>query len=285
MYEARQNKEKVSRAIISSTKDTKRHISKRVYQRIDIGKGLAIGGTVGLLLLRILNKARCWSLNLSQERINDVPTVRSDFGRKLRAGGLYTSELNNQEIMEQIRKLTAINHAFLYDIMKNDQNEDIKYLVEMVNNIHNNPNEVPGELCHDLTRYLIEKGKVPKERPRIDDLRMNGEKKEYNLNGEKKLEELLSDAPVGTTIFLGSEDALGGHSFTIIGKHNNHIVVADRQPANGKASLKYVNAMENELKLSRNLNPNNVQDIDREFSGSIVLRLVQSYNDEKNDTH
>lgn len=261
---------------VEQTNQTRRYSEKpyshpTVYQRV--GTSMIIGGAViGGLLLRLYNQLRRKEMPISSTTVNPIPTERSAFGQNLRLGGLYASELTNEEITEQVGILIDANHRILYEKLMQNSNNDTRKLVELTQNVRKNPNSAPGDLCHDLTRYLIEKrtGK----RPTIDQLR-EGCKIAYNLNGGERLQELLKGVPPGTSVFLGADNAEGGHSFTVIGELDDKVILADRQPANPIASLKYASAMENELRLARNLHPDQAGKIDREFSGKITLRLFE----------
>ena len=187
-------------------------------------------------------------------------------------GGLTTRERNNQEIGQEVRNRTAHNHNVLYQQLIEDGN--VTDIARLINGIRDDDGLCIGTLCHDLTRFLIQQR--TKDRPTIEALKeiTGATVIAYNLNSGDALEDFLRGCLPGTSVYLGSDEAMSGHTFTVIGENRGRVIVADRQPANPVAALKYASAVEAEARLGRNLNPDKEGDIDREFSGKLVLNRL-----------
>ena len=187
-------------------------------------------------------------------------------------GGLTTRERTNQEIGVEVRARTGHNRDVLYQQLIADG--AVNDIAHLINGIRDDDGLCIGTLCHDLTRFLIERR--TRVRPTIEDLRAitGAGVIAYDLNGGQALEDILRGSPAGTSVFLGSDDAMSGHTFTVVGENRGRVIVADRQPANPIAALKYASAVEAEARLSRSLNPGDQAAIDREFSGGLILNQI-----------
>lgn len=241
--------------------------SMPVQRVIGLAIGLTVAVGIGYGIFRIMrNRGRMATL---PPGIQDIPTTRAGFGQTLRLGGLTTGELTNEEIGAQVRSRTSHNHDILYQQLIEDGN--VTDIAQLVQGVRDDEGLCVGALCHDLTRFLIQK-RIGR-RPTIDDLQeLTGENEIlYDLNSEDSLEARLKGCLPGTSVYLGSTEAMSGHTFTVVGENRGRVIVADRQPANPIAALKYASTVEAEARLSRNLNPDQQDAIDREFSGRLIL--------------
>lgn len=208
--------------------------------------------------------------NIDTGEIRNIPTTREEFGEISAYGGLTTRKRTNKEIQKEVKAITDYNNNALYQQLIKDHH--VTNIAQLIQNVRDDGGLCVGDLCHDLTRFLIQ-NKIGR-RPRIEELHELEGATEiiYDLNSDDSLENLLKGKAPGTSVYLGSVNAWSGHTFTVVGENRGRVIVADRQPANPIAALKYASAVEAEAKLARNLNPDKQDDIDREFSGRLVLK-------------
>lgn len=238
-----------------------------------VGVGVLLGIGYGIYRRRQQNQQRVARPPLAHGVVQDIPTTRAAYGETLALGGLSTRERTNEEIQQEVIARTTHNHNVLYQqLIAEHGDQGVTDIAQLIQGVRDNEGLCPGALCHDLTRYLVQQR--TQVRPRIEELsRLTGATRVvYDLNGDVPLETVLQHRPPGTSVYLGSANALSGHTFTVVGENQGRVIVADRQPANPVASLKYASTVEAEARLSRNLNPGQQGDIDREFSGQLLIR-------------
>ena len=238
-----------------------------VQRVLGLALGLTVAAGIGYGIYRIIqNRAR---MPAPAQGIQGIPTTRAGFGQTLRLGGLTTGELSNEEIGAEVRRRTSRNHDILFQQLTDDNN--VTNIAQLIQNVRDDDSLCMGTLCHDLTRFLIQQRTTV--RPTIEQLQgLTGANEiQYDLNSDDSLEQILAGALPGTSVYLGSTEAMSGHTFTVVGVNRGRVIVADRQPANPIAALKYASTVEAEARLSRSLHPDQQGAIDREFSGRLIL--------------
>ena len=249
--------------------------SASVHRVVGIVLGIHAAVAIGYGIYRIRrNRRRVATPAPDAGEILNIPTTRAEYGKTSAYGGLTNRERTNEEIQEEVRNRTAYNHNVLYQQLIKDDN--VTDIAKLIHGIRDDNGLCIGTLCHDLTRFLIQKR--TQVRPTIEQLKeLTGATViQYDLNSNNSLENLLRGSAPGTSVYLGSDQAMSGHTFTVVGENRGRVIVADRQPANPIAALKYASAVEAEAKLSRNLNPDQQDAIDREFSGRLVLNQFEA---------
>jgi hypothetical protein len=240
---------------------------QRVIGGIIVG-GVVVGLTIGYGIYRLVRRLN-QAPPLPPGVVQDIPTTRAGFGRKQRYGP-GTREFTDQEISHEVIRRTDHNHRLLYQDLIAQGHAPSVNIANLVQGVKDNNMIAAGAVCHDLTRFLIERRVGV--RPTLDQLISiaGAHLIPYNIMGGVPLNTILTGHPIGTYVVFG-DGTSEGHSITIVGMLGTRVVVAERHPANPVASLKYASTVEAELRLVRNNNPGQQAAIDRNFSTRVAL--------------
>jgi len=197
---------------------------------------------------------------LKEGEIQPIPTERSDYGTR---SGFIVGERarTDEEINEKVRQITKRNHSILVAKLNNAAGIEMKVFTDLLSakDQFDRGNSDGLETCHHLTFNLLAKklGLDPSVKflDKLGDIALGNDNTtivDYNMEKDS-LEALLSKVPAGTTVSLGNGTNIG-HSFTVVGKHDGHVIVAEKSPANPSPSLKYASAVQAESLLALNEN-------------------------------